>query len=100
MSFLEIPTTQSLYIVFTKSDCSYCDKIKQLMEHTNENVQYILCDEWLKTKRILFMNIMRVKTHKDEITFPIIFFEGMYLGGFDEYEMKINNYNEILEFEM
>jgi hypothetical protein len=58
MSFLEIPDTPTLYTVYTKSNCSYCDKIKQLMEEYNENANYILCDEWLVNKRILFLNIM------------------------------------------
>ena len=89
MSFVEIPTTPSLYTVYTKSNCPYCEKIKILMDEYGENVNYITCDEWLITKRILFLNIMRVKTQKDEITFPIVFFEGNYLGGFNEYEMKM-----------
>jgi glutaredoxin len=99
MSFLEIPNTPSLYTVYTKSECSYCDKIKTLMNECNENVNYILCDEWLTTKRILFLNIMRVKTQKDEITFPIVFFEGNYVGGYNEYELKIkNNAFELTDF--
>ena len=91
MSFLEIPDTPTLYTVYTKSNCSYCDKIKQLMEEYNENANYILCDEWLVNKRILFLNIMRIKTQRDEVTFPIVFFEGKYIGGFDECEKKIKN---------
>ena len=103
MSFLEIPTTSSLYTVYTKSNCSYCDKIKLLMEEYSENVNYILCDEWLVSKRILFLNIMRVKTLKDEITFPIVFFEGNYIGWFNEYEAKMNaknNDTELVKFDM
>ena len=96
MSFLEMPDTPTLYTVYTKSNCSYCDKIKQLMEEYNENANYILCDEWLVNKRILFLNIMRIKTQKDEVTFPIVFFEGKYIGGFDEYEKKIRN-NSVAE---
>jgi len=96
MSFLEIPNTPSLYTVYTKSKCSYCDKIKELMEQCNENVNYILCDEWLTTKRILFLNIMRVKTQKDEITFPLVFYEGTYIGGWNEFELKVKN-NTVIE---
>jgi glutaredoxin len=96
MSFLEISDTPTLYTVYTKSDCFYCNKIKQLMEECTENVNYILCDEWLINKRILFLNIMRIKTQKDDVTFPIVFFEGKYIGGFDEYEKKIKN-NSLIE---
>ena len=100
MSFLEIPDTPSLYTVYTKSKCSYCDKIKMLMDEYNENVKYISCDEWLLSKRILFLNIMRIKTQQTDITFPIVFFEGKYIGGCNEYELKIkNNINtELIDF--
>lgn len=100
MSFLEIPDTKSLYIVYTKSNCVYCDKIKGLMDYSNENVNYISCDHWLSTNRTLFLNVMRIKIQKDTITFPIVFFEGKYIGGCNEYEMKIKNNvsSEILEF--
>lgn len=96
MSFLEIPNTPLLYTVYTKSKCSYCDKIKELMNQCNENVNYICCDEWLTTKRILFLNIMRVKTQNDEITFPLVFFEGKYVGGCNEFEIKLKN-NTVIE---
>jgi glutaredoxin len=96
MSFLEIPNTPLLYTVYTKSDCSYCDKIKQLMDEYNETVNYILCDEWLVNNRILFLNIMRIKTQKDDVTFPIVFFEGKYIGGFDECEKKVR-INPVIE---
>ena len=100
MSFLEIPDTPSLYIVYTKSKCSYCDKIKMLMDEYNENVKYISCDEWLLSKRILFLNIMRIKTQQTDITFPIVFFEGKYIGGCNDYELKIKNNidTELIDF--
>jgi len=102
MNFFQIPDTTSLYVVYTKSKCPYCDKIKRLMNEFGENVEYISCDELLKTKRILFLNIMKVKIQKEVVTFPIVFFEGKYMGGCNEYEMKLkrNHTNEMLDFTM
>jgi glutaredoxin len=70
------------------------------MEQLGENVEYTSCDEWLKTRRPLFLNIMKVKIQQENVTFPIVFFEGKYIGGCNEYEMKIKrNYsNGMLNF--
>ena len=85
MNFLQISDTPSLYTVYTKSKCFYCDKIKELMSVSGENVEYVSCDEWLATKRTHFLNIMKLKTQKENVTFPIVFFEGKYVGGCNEY---------------
>ena len=102
MNLLRIDDTISLYTVYTKSNCPYCDKIKTLMEQCDENVNYISCDEWLTTKRTLFLNIMKVKIQKENVTFPIVFFEGNYVGGCHEYEMKLKRRDliEMLDFTM
>jgi glutaredoxin len=39
---------------------------------------------------------MRVKTQNDEITFPLVFFEGNYVGGCNEFEIKLKN-NTVIE---
>jgi glutaredoxin len=102
MSFLEISDTPTLYTVYTKSKCFYCDKIKGLMDVSGENVEYISCDELLTTKRTPFLNMMKLKIQRENVTFPIVFFEGKYIGGCREYEMKLkrNQSNEMLDFTM
>ena len=34
-------------------------------------------------------------TQQTDITFPIVFFEGKYIGGCNEYELKIKNNTEM-----
>jgi glutaredoxin len=45
---------------------------------------------------------MKIKIQKEIVTFPIVFFEGKYMGGCNEYEMKLkrNHTNEMLDFTM
>lgn len=89
MSFMEISNTDNLYTVFTKKNCSYCDKIKKLMVISGEIVKFIECDVLLNRNKILFLNLMKTKIQKDTITFPIVFYEGNYVGGCDDYEKEL-----------
>ena len=90
MSKITIPDIRNnKYTIFTKSQCKYCDDIKVLMTQENEDVKYILCDEMLHANRDFFIEFMKEKTNKDRITFPIVFFDGEYVGGYDDYNEKV-----------
>lgn len=89
MSFMEISNTDNLYTVFTKKNCPYCDKIKRLMLESGETVKFVECDVLLNRNKILFLNLMKTKIQRDNITFPIVFYEGNYVGGCDDYEREI-----------
>ena len=89
MSFMEISNTDNLYTVFTKKKCSYCDKIKTLMVESGEMVKFVECDVLLNRNKILFLNFMKTKIQRDNITFPIVFYEGNYVGGCDDYEKEL-----------
>ena len=89
MSFMEISNTNNLYTVFTKKNCSYCDKIKVLMVESGEMVKFVECDVLLNRNKILFLNLMKTKIQRDNITFPIVFYEGNYVGGCDDYVREL-----------
>ena len=78
------------YTVFTKSSCKYCDNIKVLMDQENEDVEFISCDAILDKNREYFIKLMKGKTKKQNITFPIVFYGGEYVGGFDNYQERVN----------
>jgi glutaredoxin len=85
--FPEIRSTQ--YTVFTKSGCKYCDNIKILMEQEKEDVIYILCDDILISNRQLFIDFIKQNAKIEKVTFPIVFYDGNYVGGCDDYNEKI-----------
>ena len=81
--FPEIRSTK--YTVFTKSGCKYCDNIKILMEQEKEDVVYIICDDILNKNRDSFINFIKQNAKIEKVTFPIVFYDGNYVGGCDDY---------------
>jgi len=77
------------YTIFTKSQCKYCDNIKSLMIEEKEDVEYISCDEMLRINRDSFIDFMKKRTNVETITFPIVFYNGVYVGGYDDYHEKV-----------
>jgi glutaredoxin len=77
-----------VYLVYTINDCIYCDKSKELL--SDEAKVIINCSEMLACarERNEFVNKINNqvghKLIKDIIYFPIIFFDGLYIGGFKE----------------
>jgi len=73
------------YLVFCKSDCKYCDDVKELF--INDDACYVNCNHFLKENRYEFINFMK-KKNKNIITFPIVFDKNNnYVGGY--YETRI-----------
>ena len=80
------------YTVYSKKECINCTRVKVLIEGDDEdvwknNTTYLTvheCDEYLKTSREEFIRFMTKKTGTEIKSFPIVFFNGEYVGGFAE----------------
>jgi glutaredoxin len=80
------------YTVYSKSGCPNCTKVKVLIEGEDEDIwkddnTYLTvyeCNEYLKESREEFMNFMDKRAHTKITSFPIVFFNGEYIGGFAE----------------
>ena len=70
------------YTIYTKSGCPNCTKVKKLLE--TENPLIIDCDEWLIEDKVGFLEFIREKAGKECKTFPMVFHNGKFIGGFDE----------------
>lgn len=85
-----LPTIRSIqYTIFTKSQCKYCSDIKILMDRENEDVEYILCDEMINTNRECFIKSIKQIINVENVTFPIVFYQGEYIGGYDDYKEMV-----------
>lgn len=99
----------SIYTIYGKKDCAYCDKIKEFFENKFKKtrkiiVRYYDIDNLIKDKIIKNYREFHDKmlpfiySHK---TLPIIFINGQFIGGYDdcmEYIKKskrINNINQL-----
>jgi glutaredoxin len=72
------------YTIYTKSGCPNCTKVKKLLESESEKPLIVDCDDWLIEDKPAFLEFIREKAGKECKTFPMVFHNGKFLGGFDE----------------
>jgi glutaredoxin len=82
---------ENIFTIYSKSDCMYCMNVELLMKNNSEdNCKYmkILCDEYIddKNKRKEFLKFMEQFMDVSPKTFPIVFYDKQYIGGFQETE--------------
>jgi glutaredoxin len=77
-----IPPTKQNFTVYTKMNCKYCAKVKELLEH--ETVTYIPSDEFLTLDKEAFLAFIETNGGKGHKTFPMVFYDGTFIGGFTE----------------
>jgi len=75
-----IPSTTG-FTVYTKTDCKYCGMVKELLEE--EEAQYVQCDQYLDAKEA-FLAFIESKGGKGHKSFPMVFYNGTFVGGFTE----------------
>jgi glutaredoxin len=79
------------WVIYTKSKCPYCDKVKALL--LNENPLIIDCDEFLQEpqKRLDFLDFIKKRVGREHNMFPIVFYNYMFIGGYIETDLYINS---------
>lgn len=70
------------YTVYAKTGCQYCTQVKSLLK----TVEFFIidCDPYLVANREPFLEWMRNLAGKEVKTFPMVFHNGKFLGGFRE----------------
>lgn len=83
------PSSFKKVTVYSKTGCSDCEKVKIYLEDLVENGQLdcndiavINCDVQLLTNREQFVSEMMKITGKTMVVFPIVFVNGLFVGGF------------------
>jgi len=77
------------FTVYAKTNCSYCAKVKFLLETLEYSYTAVNCDEFLAEKEA-FLTFVQSIAGKDHKTFPIVFFDGQYIGGYDDTQRFIS----------
>jgi len=70
------------FTVYGKSGCTYCDKVKGLLEDYSEAYIYVNCDAYLVEHREEFLEFIEKLAEKEHRTFPIVFFSRDFVGGY------------------
>jgi glutaredoxin len=81
MSEYPLPSTTG-FTVYTKTGYRYCDMVNRLLA-SEPGVVYIDCDQYSDTLQNFWVFIESVGC-KDQTTFPIVFYNGTFEGGFTE----------------
>lgn len=77
------------FVLYTKSDCRYCELAKQLLLDEGYGYEIVMCDNFLKDDRDGFLERMETKIGYSYKTFPMIFYKDNFIGGYTELVKEI-----------
>jgi glutaredoxin len=69
--------------VYSKSNCKFCDMVKELL--TKRGFQFVVidCDEYLVSHREEFKNFIDLHASGDTAGFPKVFNNGFFIGSYN-----------------
>ena len=82
------------YTVYSKSACSFCKKVKQLLEIFDITPTVVDCDDYLIEDRDGFLEFIKGHAGKEYKTFPMVFADGKFLGCFAETKAFLDTKSE------
>ena len=85
MSFFEPLKTG--FTIYSKSGCSFCTKVKKLLLDKQTFFTDVSCDEYLIEDKEGFLLFIKERANKEYRTFPMVFKDGKFIGGFTETQM-------------
>ena len=72
------------FTIYSKSGCPNCLKVKAYLKQKNLIFTVINCDEYIIEDRDNFLSFIKEHAGQEVKTFPIIFYDGKFIGGFNE----------------
>jgi glutaredoxin len=76
--------SETVYTIYSKSGCTFCTKVKKLLQEKGYAFDMIDCDEYLLEDKAGFLKFIEEKAGKEYKTFPMVFRAGTFVGGFNE----------------
>jgi glutaredoxin len=98
---IDAPTISG-FTVYTKFNCKFCDLVKKLLHHNNFHAKIIPCDEYLCSSDLMKESFLAHINRKyiqqfsvgEHRTFPMVFFQGKFLGGYSDTVKHIHHVQE------
>jgi glutaredoxin len=72
------------FTIYSKSGCSNCTKVKKLLLDKQSFFLDVSCDEYLLEDKEGFLSFIKERANKEYRTFPMVFKDGKFIGGFTE----------------
>jgi len=72
------------FTIYGKSGCTFCVKAKSLLKEKNLIFNVIDCDEYLIEDKPGFLEFIKNIAGKEVNIFPMIFYQGKFIGGYNE----------------
>jgi len=79
------------FTIYSKSGCFYCNKAKMLLLNKSLPFKIIDCDEYIIENKVNFLSFIKNLTNKEVKTFPIIFYNDIFVGGFEDLTQFVDN---------
>lgn len=81
---------ESGFTIYSKSGCPNCTKVKKLLLDKQTFFLDISCDEYLLEDKEGFLSFIKERANKEYKTFPMIFKDGKFIGGFSETQLHFD----------
>jgi len=82
MDFIEPEKTG--FTIYSKSGCHNCTKLKKIVKEKQLKYVEVCCDDYLVEDRENFLSFIETKMGKQCRVFPMVFYDGRVVGGFQE----------------
>lgn len=94
---IEEPSDKS-FTIYSKTNCKYCVLVKSLLDENKIPFIEINCDYYLDENKQIFLNFIKERAGREYKTFPMVFCDGKFIGGFVETDRLIMDFDEPVEF--
>ena len=72
------------FTIYTKSGCKNCTKVKNFLDEKKLPNVKICCDDYIIEDKTNFVAFIISKTKEEMVLFPIVFNNGVFVGGYPE----------------
>lgn len=79
------------FTIYTKTSCSFCTKVKELLDKNKLVYTSINCDIYLEDHKEDFLEYIKTIIGKEYKTFPMVFLDNKFIGGFTDTEKYIEH---------
>ena len=85
MQSVPFPSTQTdTYTAYVRSGCAYCSNLMEMFKKNNSLTIIINCDPYIRRNKSKFLEEMNSRIDGTWTTFPMVFYNGEFIGGFTE----------------